>query len=255
LAFNLDLLRIASIVGERVNFTCLREYSKKEYLARPLFGIRTSVPTATLIPSRRARSHRPQMNLDAERDAMSGPEPGSERPLESFRSYLRMLAAAQLPENLRGQVDPSDVVQIALLKAHEHFNQYRGTSGAELAAWLRRILANAMIDALRRVTREPLLLQAVEQSSSRLEALLAANVSTPSEQAVRQEELECLAQALEQLPEDQRTAVQLQQIQDYSVEEIAKMMARSKTAVGGLLKRGMRRLRELMQKGGDHEGS
>jgi RNA polymerase sigma-70 factor (ECF subfamily) len=55
------------------------------------------------------------------------------------------------------------------------------------------------------------------------------------------------------LPEDQRTAVQLQQIQDYSVEEIAQQMNRTKTAVGGLLKRGMRRLRELMQTGGDHE--
>lgn len=176
----------------------------------------------------------------------------SGRPLESFRPYLRMLAAVQLPAHLRGQVDPSDVVQIALLKAHERFDQYRGTSEAELAAWLRRILANTMIDALRRVTREPQMLQAVEQSSSHLEALLAANASTPSEQAVRQEELERLALALEQLPEDQRTAVQLQQIQDYSVEEIAKLMGRSKTAVGGLLKRGMRRLRELMRDGSEH---
>jgi RNA polymerase sigma-70 factor (ECF subfamily) len=182
-------------------------------------------------------------------------EPGrkSERPLESFRPYLRMLAAAQLPRHLRGQVDPSDVVQNTLLKAHERFDQYIGTSEAELAAWLRRILANAMIDALRRVTREPVFLQAMEQSSSHLEALLAANDSTPREQAVRQEELERLAQALEQLPEEQRTAVQLQQIQDYSVEEIARIMSRSKTAVGGLLKRGMRRLRELMREGSDHE--
>lgn len=193
------------------------------------------------------------MNRHAERDAMSEPAPRSERPLESFRPYLRMLAAAQLPGNLRGQVDPSDVVQNTLLKAHEHFDQYRGTSEAELAAWLRRILSNALIDALRRVTREPQLLQAVEQSSSHLEALLTANVSTPSEQAVRQEELERLAQALEQLPEEQRTAIQLQQIQDYSVEDIAKLMSRSKTAVGGLLKRGMRRLRELMREGSDHE--
>lgn len=183
---------------------------------------------------------------------MSEPGPSSERPLASFRPYLRMLAAAQLPVHLRGQIDPSDVVQNTLLKAHAHFDQYRGTSDAELAAWLRRILGNAMIDALRRVTREPQLLQAVEQSSAHLEALLAANVSTPGEQAVRQEELERLAQALESLPEDQRTAVQLQQIQDYSVAEIARLMSRSKTAVGGLLKRGMRRLRELMQAGGDH---
>ena len=140
-----------------------------------------------------------------------------------------------------------------LLKAHEHFDQHRGTSEAELAAWLRRILANAMIDAVRRVTREPQMLQALEQSASNLEELLAANASTPSEQVVRQEELERLAQALEQLPADQRTAVQLQQIQEYAVDDIAKLMSRSKTAVGGLLKRGMRRLRELMQEGSDHE--
>ncbi len=153
-------------------------------------------------------------------------EPGSrpERPLESFRPYLRMLAAAQLPGHLRGQVDPSDLVQTALLKAHEHLGQYRGTSDAELAAWLRRILANAMIDALRRVSREPRLLQAMEQSSAHLEALLAANVATPGEQAVRQEQLERLAEALEQLPQEQRMAVQLQQIQEYSVDEIAKLM-------------------------------
>lgn len=179
----------------------------------------------------------------------------SERPLESFRPYLRLLAAAQLPAHLRGQVDPSDVVQNTLLKAHEHFDQYHGTSEAELAAWLRRILANVMIDALRRVTREPRVLQAMEQSSSHLEALIAAEGSTPSEQAVRQEELERLAHALELLPDDQRTAVQLQQIQEYSVDEIAKLMGRSKTAVGGLLKRGMRRLRELMQEGSDREST
>lgn len=164
-----------------------------------------------------------------------------------------MLAAAQVPGHLRGQVEPSDVVQDTLLKAHKNLDQYRGTSEAELAAWLRRILSNAMIDALRRVTREPQLLQALEESSSHLEALLAANGSISGEEAVRQEELERLAQALEQLPEDQRTAVQLQQIQDYSVEEIARLMSRSKSAVGGLLKRGMRRLRELMLEGGDRE--
>jgi RNA polymerase sigma-70 factor, ECF subfamily len=184
---------------------------------------------------------------------MSASAAKSERPLETFRAYLRMLAAAQLPGNLRGQVDPSDVVQNTLLKAHEHFGQYRGASEAELAAWLRSILRNAMIDAVRRVTREPQLIHAIEQSSSHVEALFTSDGSTPSEQAVRHEELERLAQALERLPEDQRTAVQLQQIQDYSVGEIAKLMGRSTTAVGGLLKRGMRGLRELMQEGSGHE--
>jgi RNA polymerase sigma-70 factor (ECF subfamily) len=169
------------------------------------------------------------------------------RPLESFRPYLRMLADLQLPWQANGRVDPSDVVQDTLLKAKVHFDQFRGTSEAELAAWLRRILSNAMIDALRRCARDKSVLQALQQSSARLEASLAAKGSSPSEQAVRHEELEHLAAALLLLPEDQRTAVQLQQVHGHSVEVIAGLLGRSKSAVGGLLRRGMARLRELMQ--------
>jgi RNA polymerase sigma-70 factor (ECF subfamily) len=173
--------------------------------------------------------------------------PGLARPLESFRPYLRLLADLQLPRQQHGRLDPSDVVQDTLLKAQQRLGQFHGTTEAELAAWLRRILHNAMIDALRRVTREPAVLGALEQSSARLEASLAADGSSPSEQAMRHEELEQLAAALAQLPEDQRMAVQLQQLCGHSVEAIAGLMGRSKSAVGGLLRRGMARLRELMQ--------
>jgi RNA polymerase sigma-70 factor (ECF subfamily) len=170
------------------------------------------------------------------------------RPLESFRSYLRMLADLQMPWKENGRLDPSDVVQDTLVKAKQHLGQFRGKTEAELAAWLRGILSNAMIDALRRVTRERSVLQAlVELSSARLEASLAADGSSPSEQAVRHEELEQLAAALTQLPEDQRSAVQLQHLHGLSVALIAGYLGRSKSAVGGLLRRGMARLRELMQ--------
>jgi hypothetical protein len=74
---------------------------------------------------------------------------GSERPLEQYREYLRMSARLQLAPRLRGKLDPSDIVQEALLKAHEKRDQFRGKIKEERTAWLRSILANTLIDVAR----------------------------------------------------------------------------------------------------------
>ncbi len=172
--------------------------------------------------------------------------------LDRYGGYLRLLARLQLDPRLRSKLDPSDIVQQTLLKAHQKLDQFRGQSEGELAAWLRTILSNSLTDALRRGHldeagfKERALQAAVEQSSIRLEAWLAASGSSPSEQAIRHEQLLRLSEALAQLPSDQQLAVELKHLQGYAVEEISQQMGRTKTAVGGLLRRGMKGLRELM---------
>jgi RNA polymerase sigma-70 factor (ECF subfamily) len=149
-------------------------------------------------------------------------------------------------------VDPSDVVQEALLKAHQGLAQFQGKTEPEMLAWLRTVLANTLADALRRyrtgardVALERSLEAAVAESSCRLEAWLAAEHSSPEERALRQEQLLALADALAQLPDDQRRAVELRHLGGCSVAEVAQQMERSKEAVAKLL-RGVARLRELL---------
>jgi RNA polymerase sigma-70 factor (ECF subfamily) len=175
----------------------------------------------------------------------------SDRPLERYREYLRLLARLQMDPRLRRKLDPSDVVQQTLVKAHENWAQFRGQSEAELAGWLRRILANTLADAVRKFRRELALEMSLEQalgeSSARLEAWLAADQSSPSQRAARHEEMLRLAEALALLPEDQRVVVELHHLQGCLLADIAARLDRSEAAVAGLLRRGRKKLRELLE--------
>ncbi len=170
------------------------------------------------------------------------------RPVETYRSYLLLLARLQLAHQFQGRLDPSDLAQQTLLKAHQNRDQFRGSSEAERVAWLRAILANTLADALRKIspkagTRERSLEAALEQSSRKLEAILADDQTSTSQRVIRHEQLTRLADAIAQLPDDQRQAVELRHLEGMATAEIAQRMNRSVAAVGGLLQRGLRSLR------------
>ncbi len=173
------------------------------------------------------------------------------RSVEDYRDYLHLLARLQIDPRLAGKVDPSDVVQQTLIKAHQNREQFRGHTAAEQAGWLRRILANTLIDTVRKfgreLDREQSLEPQVHASSARLEGWLAADQSSPSEAALRQERLLHVARALGQLPDDQRIAIELHHLRDQPVANIAEALGRSEASIAGLLRRGLKRLRELLQ--------
>src|SRR5262249_27158432 len=151
-----------------------------------------------------------------------------------------------LERRLRAKLDPSDLVQQTLVQAYQALNQFRGQSEAELAAWLRQILARnlamagrAFARARRDLAREQSLEAALAESSARLEAGLAADQSSPSQRAAANEQALRLAEALEQLPEAQREALVLQHWQGWSLARIGEHLGRSPEAVAGLIKRGL----------------
>jgi RNA polymerase sigma-70 factor (ECF subfamily) len=174
--------------------------------------------------------------------------------LEQVRAWLHRRAAVLLDGRLRGKVDPSDVVQDTLLKAYQHREQFRGQTEAERAAWLRRILANALADTVRRflagqkrdVGREQSLDDLVRQSSERLQAQVGDGRNPPGDEAARNERLLELAEGLAELPDDQREAVRLKHLHGLSVGEVARQMGKTTAAVAGLLRRGLETLRQRL---------
>ena len=184
--------------------------------------------------------------------ATAGSDPDGKE-LEGFREYLLMLARLQLDPRWQAKLDPSDIVQQTLLQAHQARDQFRGHTTAERAAWLRQILARVLSNAVRDLSRdkrdlgrERSLEAALEASSARLEAWLAADQSSPSESVERHEQLLRLAEALAELPHDQREAVTLHHLQGWSLAELAKHLDRSESAVAGLLHRGFKKLRDIL---------
>lgn len=174
--------------------------------------------------------------------------------LERFRAYLRLLARLHLTPRLQRKLDASDLVQQTLLQAFRAREQFRGTTDAERAAWLRRILANNLAQAVRQfstgkrdVGYERSLEQELAASSVRLERWLEADQPSPSDAVEHNERAIRLAEALEQLPPAQREALVLQHWQGWSLAQIGEHLGRGPEAVAGLIKRGLKHLRTLLQ--------
>ena len=184
---------------------------------------------------------------------MAAERQSSGRELERFRAYLRLLARLDWDQRFQAKLDASDLVQQTLLEAYRSLKSFRGQSEPELAGWLRQILAFQMKHAARDlgrgkrdVARERSLDDAMNASSVRLGAWLAADQSSPSEKAQRKEQAVQLAAALEELPQDQREVLVMHYLQGCTLPQISKRMGRSPAAVAGLLQRGLKDLRRLM---------
>jgi RNA polymerase sigma-70 factor (ECF subfamily) len=174
--------------------------------------------------------------------------------LEQYRPYLRLLVRLEVGPRLQGKLDPSGVVQQTLLEAHREREVFLALPEARRRAWLRQVLANNLADEIRQlgarkrnVGREQSLQEALAESSARLEAWLAAEQPSPSARLIRQEYLLRMSQALEQLPDEQRQAIELHHLRGQTLAEVAAGLGRSRGAVAQLIFRGLRRLREQLE--------
>jgi RNA polymerase sigma-70 factor (ECF subfamily) len=174
--------------------------------------------------------------------------------LEGYRNYLRLMAATCIEGNVRAKADPSDLVQETLLRAHENFHQFRGTTEGEWVAWVRRILARNVAQlqrrfskARRRVNLERSLETSMDRSSRRLGCLVPARGPSPSEDAQQRELSVVLADALAELEHEEREVVILRNLRELDWKEIGAQTGRTPDAARMVWTRALRRMAPLLK--------
>lgn len=177
--------------------------------------------------------------------------------LEQYRGYLLMLAHRYLSDRLRRRIDPADVVQLTYLEAKRDLPAFRGSTPAEFAGWLRGMLKNNVATAVTRhiTTQKRSVRREVDASPAPGQGShpggwiqqLPGSKTSPSGVVIRSEAVVALLDALHQIPETQAEAIRLRYMEGLSLSEIVERMGKSDTAVAGLLKRGLQKLRVIMK--------
>ena len=174
--------------------------------------------------------------------------------LHRFREYLTFVSRLQTAGRSQAKLDVSGIVQQTLLEAHQAIDELTNLSEERQTAWLRQALCNNLADEIRRLSAqkrdirmEQSLDASLDQSMARLGQRLPADQSSPSQRAHKNEQMLRLAEAINQLPESQRQAVELHHLLGMTLSEVAERLGSTKPAVAGLLHRGLKRLRELME--------
>jgi RNA polymerase sigma-70 factor (ECF subfamily) len=175
--------------------------------------------------------------------------------IERHRDYLIAIARLQLAARpwVEPRLDASDLVQQTMLKAHAARYEFRGTSEAELLAWLRQILHRTLANELRAMgqekrkrSRERSLEEQLDHSGARLADWLAGDLTSPSQRLHLSERAMALSRAVDALPDDQRHVILARHCHGRPLLEIAAELDRSPAAIAGLLRRGLASLRQLL---------
>lgn len=149
----------------------------------------------------------------------------------------RILGAGATPD------DVDDATQDVFVQAWRALPRFRGD--ARFSTWLYRVATNLAIKQWHRTRRRQSEV-AEEDLPEAVRAALADPSAGPSAEAERRAQDRALRQAIDGLPEKQRTVVLLHYFEDYSCEEMAQMIGCSVGTVWSRLHYGCRKLRDKL---------
>jgi RNA polymerase sigma-70 factor, ECF subfamily len=172
------------------------------------------------------------------------------------RDRLRRLVAARLDRRVAARLDPSDVVQDALGEASEKLAAFVRDRPVSFYTWLKRLtlvrlsgLHRFHLGMRKRSAARDLDLARTPAagSSATLFDVLADTGTTPSENAVRNEECELVRNLFDRLDPIDRTFLELRYVERLSMAEIGERLGLSASAVKMRHVRALSRFRGLLE--------
>jgi RNA polymerase sigma-70 factor (ECF subfamily) len=148
------------------------------------------------------------------------------------------------------EASAADATQEAFISAYKHMESFRGDS---FKSWIFRIVTNACYDELRRRKRRPAtsLDGMVDDGDSEIEYDVPDDSNGPEIRTEQREMALTIQTGINLLPEDQRVALVLSDIQGMSYEEIAVMTGANLGTVKSRLSRARAKMRDYLLEQGE----
>lgn len=187
--------------------------------------------------------------------ARSGDAWAAEQLLGRHRDRLRRMVHVRMDPRLASRMDPSDVVQDALVEAHRRLPDYLRRPTMGFYPWLRQLAWERLIQLHRQhiqararsVTREQRIeLDLPDRSAVELANCLLDSGTSPSRRMIREELRERVQGALNKLAPRDREILTLRYLEQLSTRETADVLGLSEGAVKMRHLRALERIRALL---------
>lgn len=185
--------------------------------------------------------------------ARRGDADAADRLLVHNRDRLKRMVCARMDTRLAARLDPSDVVQEALMEASRRLPAFLDKNDDMFYPWLRAIAWERLVQlnrkhlgARKRSVHREIGLPLPDASSNEVSQQLVASISTASAVAVRRELQHRVRRHLETLPKRDKEILLLRHLEQLPMKEVAAIIGVSLGAAQSRYCRAIERLHNLV---------
>lgn len=201
---------------------------------------------------------------DERRMLMEGGQTSFASLFSNYGARLERIINFRLDPRIRGRIDAADVLQEAYLEASTRLPSFLDSANVSFFVWLRQQTLQTLVDVHRRQFRQKRDVNREihfastgpsDGTSVSIAQFLIGQLTSPSEVAVKAEEIQWLQEALNSMNEVDREVLALRHFEQLSNTQVAEVLGLTPTAASNRYLRAAARLGEILQRLNTSTGS